>query len=279
VGCIAYADDIVLLSPSLSSLSSMLRICEQFSEEFNISFNVKKSKLLVYGKATNNVCVKLQGNVIAQSTIEKHVGNVIGTGPDIDKIVIHNACNELYAKVNLLLRQIGKSNCFIIYRLFNNFCMSLYGCQLWNLASTTVLEPIYIAWRKCIRRIFKIPNMTHCNLVHLICQDICIKTRLHRRFIKFFIETCKSNNSCVALASKMALNGSMSQTGDSLNFISHLYDLNKYNMTSYDLLKIKSYDSVDNLAKAGAIIDFITYREAHPYDTDICSIIDDLCTD
>ena len=115
VGCIAYADDIVLLSPSVSSLSSMLRICEQFSEEFNISFNVKKSKLLVYGKATNNVCVKLQGNVIAQSTIEKHVGNVIGTGPDIDKIVIHNACNELYAKVNLLLRQIGKSNCFIIF--------------------------------------------------------------------------------------------------------------------------------------------------------------------
>ena len=87
------------------------------------------------------------------------------------------------------------------------------------------------------------------------------QNKMHRRFIKFFIETCKSNNSCVALASKMALNGSMSQSGDSLYCISHLYDLNKYNMTSYDLLKIKSYDSVDNFTKVGAIIDFIFYRE------------------
>ena len=77
----------------------------------------------------------------------------------------------------------------------------------------------------------------------------------------------------------MALNGSMSQTGDSLNFISRLYDVNKYNLTHYDLLSIKSYDSFDNLAKSGAIIDFISYREGHPYDTDVCAIIDDLCTD
>ena len=33
VGCIAYADDIVLLSPSVSSLSFMLRVCEKFSKE------------------------------------------------------------------------------------------------------------------------------------------------------------------------------------------------------------------------------------------------------
>ena len=73
---------------------------------------LKKSKLLVYGKTTNNVCAKLQGNVIAQSTIEKHVGNFIRTGPDIDKIVIHNACNELYAKVNFFTKTNWKIKLF-----------------------------------------------------------------------------------------------------------------------------------------------------------------------
>ena len=36
-GCILYADDIVLLSTSLSALQSMLNICESFAEAMDIT--------------------------------------------------------------------------------------------------------------------------------------------------------------------------------------------------------------------------------------------------
>ena len=42
-GSIAYADVVVLLSPNVSSLKAMLKVCEDFSEEYHINFNATKT--------------------------------------------------------------------------------------------------------------------------------------------------------------------------------------------------------------------------------------------
>jgi len=44
VGALVYADDIVLLSPSASSLSIMLAICDKNANDYCNSFNASKSK-------------------------------------------------------------------------------------------------------------------------------------------------------------------------------------------------------------------------------------------
>jgi len=46
VGALAYADDLVLLTPSGSAMRRMLLICDEFSAEYNVSFNVNKAKCL-----------------------------------------------------------------------------------------------------------------------------------------------------------------------------------------------------------------------------------------
>jgi hypothetical protein len=38
-GALGYADDVILLAPTLYSLRSMLQICENFSEEYDVLFN------------------------------------------------------------------------------------------------------------------------------------------------------------------------------------------------------------------------------------------------
>ena len=38
-GCIAYADDLTLLCPSMSGLQNMLAICEKFGYEYSVSYN------------------------------------------------------------------------------------------------------------------------------------------------------------------------------------------------------------------------------------------------
>ena len=40
VGCLAYADDIVLLSPTLCGMQNMLNICSNFAINFDLKFNV-----------------------------------------------------------------------------------------------------------------------------------------------------------------------------------------------------------------------------------------------
>ena len=48
VGVLVYADDVTLLSPTLSALKSMLQIADKFGKDYNIIFNVKKYQFLVF---------------------------------------------------------------------------------------------------------------------------------------------------------------------------------------------------------------------------------------
>ena len=67
------------------------------------------------------------------------------------------------------------------YRLFKYYCMPLYGSVIWNYSGSNI-QRCYTAWRKCIRRIL---DTTHCNILHLICEDIDITSQLFNRCIKF----------------------------------------------------------------------------------------------
>ena len=44
LGVFGYADDLTLLCPTLSGLREMLNTCEDYVKDYNILFNVSKSK-------------------------------------------------------------------------------------------------------------------------------------------------------------------------------------------------------------------------------------------
>ena len=80
----------------------MLLICEQYSEEFDISFNAKKSKLMVYGDSHDIDDVYLQGNKISISAVEKHVGILMGSDRNVQFKQVQLMCSDLYNRGNLL---------------------------------------------------------------------------------------------------------------------------------------------------------------------------------
>ena len=47
-GALAYADDITLLSPSMSGMRTLSNVCEEYATEFDVPFNGKKSPLLFF---------------------------------------------------------------------------------------------------------------------------------------------------------------------------------------------------------------------------------------
>jgi len=49
VGALGYADDLTLISPSLRALNTMLTICHNFAQEYNITFNSSKTKCINFG--------------------------------------------------------------------------------------------------------------------------------------------------------------------------------------------------------------------------------------
>ena len=48
------------------------------------------------------------------------------------------------------------------------YYLDLYGSQLWEHSKNDV-NAFYIAWRKVVRETWKIPSITHCNLLISLC--------------------------------------------------------------------------------------------------------------
>ena len=50
LGCLLHADDIVLLSPSVTGLQEMLDKCYEISSSVSMQFNVRKCHCMVIGR-------------------------------------------------------------------------------------------------------------------------------------------------------------------------------------------------------------------------------------
>jgi hypothetical protein len=61
VGALAYVDDIVLLAPNLTALRRLLAICENYAQDYCISFNsLKKKRLDAILKERRNISVYVE---------------------------------------------------------------------------------------------------------------------------------------------------------------------------------------------------------------------------
>ena len=48
VGALGYSDDLILLCPSVVGLKEMIKLCEEYANEYNILFNGRKSRYLIF---------------------------------------------------------------------------------------------------------------------------------------------------------------------------------------------------------------------------------------
>ena len=55
MGAIGYTNDCLLLSPTITSMTQHLRLCKQFSQEFNVRFNVDKFQFLQCTKSLDHI--------------------------------------------------------------------------------------------------------------------------------------------------------------------------------------------------------------------------------
>ena len=101
--------------------------------------------------------VYLQGNKIKVSTIEKHLGVLIGSDCNTQLKQIQQLCGDLYSRVNLLFHQFG--NCYhdVILFLFRSYCTTFYGALTLDLSCKRTMDFLYKAYRKCLRRLLKLP--------------------------------------------------------------------------------------------------------------------------
>ena len=89
---------------------------------------------------------------------EKHFGNYVATNIAGRKIIV-NVC-DLYQRTDLLISDCRICDSIAFDSLHKNYCMHMYGSELWNL-NCSYFDDFKVAWRKDKRRIWKLLHNTH----------------------------------------------------------------------------------------------------------------------
>ena len=152
-----------------------------------------KSQLLHFTKSSKSKDPQLfmnDGSIIPYVDTCFHLGNTISLKSD--KIILDIAVNDLYMRTCLLFGFLF-SEYSTLSNLFNTYCMNIYGSPLWKYYDKKLLELFYVAWRKLLRRVWNISNVTHNNLLPYIHNCHPIEVILEKRCIKFVWSLFNSN--------------------------------------------------------------------------------------
>ena len=239
-GAFGYADDIVLLAPSADALKFMISICEAYAYEFSILFNPRKSKLMCFNVNVNNLDITLCGEKVIHCDSETYLGVSLNSNIT-DRAITQTVCS-FYQKSNHVIANYSMLDSFSRCKLHTSFCMSLYGSELWNYNSRYI-EEIYVAWRKTMRKLFRLPYRTHNYIVCGITEDISIK--LHRRVTKFMYSMIHSDNNTVRLMTTFFLSTEASFLAENFRYIMYTYNIPMFTwyMELSVLLKCLTYPS------------------------------------
>ena len=221
VGCVSYADDILLLCGSLYGLKEQIRICETYASEYTIIFNGNKSKLIIFSHYDNDQFpdVFVCGESVEKVSELKYLGFMFSCeqGDSFQAELV----KDFNCKFNIFMSDFSKVTSRLKDNLFNAYCCSYYGS---NVCKFQNLNPIDIQWRKAIRRIWKLPFRARSVLLPHISKSLPPSICFVKYFVKFYLKNLQSSNSIVNFVFHSALSND-TRLGNNMRYILYKYDL------------------------------------------------------
>ena len=235
-GAYGYADDIILLCPSITGLENMIKICEIYSDKHYISFNGKKSKLLIFGKKDSDPNIIIKGEHVPVCTKAIYLGNLLSTVNEND---MPNEGTKLFnVNLNIFMSEFSTCRILVKNKLFNQYCCFYYGSQLWPLYNDS-FSNVCTKWRKAIRRMWDLPYNTHCGLLPLVSELCPIEISLYCRFIKFMKSLLKSDNPTVSYVARVQSQNCRSIFGQNIRHIIVNNNISWYELENYTTNALK----------------------------------------
>ena len=200
-----YADDLLLLSPSIHGLEILVKTSESFASEYGVTFNAKKTECICFSK---NACplqrqVKVNGQHVKWKGKVKYLG-IILTNDMCDDADIRAKRGEFIGSVNRLNAQFRVVPDQIRIRLLQTYCTAWYGCQTW-LLNTTSVKGMNIEWKKAVRRTLNLPRTTRSKLVPLLAGNHSFQEQHERRWGALYVRMMHSENILVQYMARRSM--------------------------------------------------------------------------
>ena len=156
VNHLAYADDLTLVSPSLSGLQRLLDCCSDYSERNFIQFNVNKSKTMYikagpFSDVTFDDCL-LNGSPLSATDSIKYLGHIMKCDTsDDDDLMRH--LKYVYSVGNTLIRKFNFCSIHVKLKLFRAYCTNIYSGHLWINYKQSTMGKLNTAYNSVLRRL------------------------------------------------------------------------------------------------------------------------------
>jgi hypothetical protein len=188
----------------------------------------------------------------------------------------------------------SKLDSFTKTKLLYAYCSSFYGSVLWDLQRIEI-QRLCSAWRIALRKVWRVPRNTHCNIVAALSNRLPLYDELCNRTINFHYGCLKSKNCVIRnLANYMICDeGAQSPHGRNIRFICSEFNLSfsafsnisrhievksLFQKNRYDRLYDFDTSRFNVLLEMLMIRDGVVELQSFSND-DVESIINDICTD
>lgn len=269
-GALCYADDLTLLSPSLTGLQGMLNICSDYCINHNIKINEKKSKAYVFTKEKNitahlsNLTVKTidddkctQFKELSFESCPTHLGHIIQDNIS-DDLDIDRVTNDFRGRANAILADFNTVCTRDRLYLMKTFCSSFYGSQLWAL-NNNHLHNLYAAYRKAVRKSLYLHPRTHNALIPILSGSLPIECMLEKRFLNFYNKCKNHSNNLIRYIAQRASFTFYSVMGGNVRYLNYKY-LSDIDNIETDFIDGNFYLSLKSeICETGAMINELLY--------------------
>lgn len=151
-----YADDVVLMTTTLSAMRKLLNLCENYGRDNHIFFNPSKTFLQCFvPKAVDNVrpLLKFCGKTIQCTDTVKYLGYEMNCG-ERDVLEIARRKRDIYATANMLANRFRRCSKSVKKYLFLTYLSNIYCSSLWCPVLDKTLQSARVAYNDAARIFF-----------------------------------------------------------------------------------------------------------------------------
>lgn len=202
VNSISYADDMVLLSPSVRALRKLISICEGYAESHGLRYNVQKSELLVFEagnkKITDLPPIKLNGETLRRVTSFKYLGHVVTENLKDDEDMERER-RALAVRCNMLARRFARCSTEVKTTLFKAFCQTMYTCSLWVNYTQKAFNALRVQYNNAFRVLLGLPRFCSASTMFAQARTRDFYAVLRGRVASAMRRTRESTNSILCV--------------------------------------------------------------------------------
>ena len=195
----SYADDIVVFSPSLPGLQSLVGECAGFISSRKLTINANKTKCMRFcNRKYNNMpknAITINGEPIEFVNEVKYLGYIL-TPDNNDNHHIASLYRGLCIRANMIPRNFSKCTDDVKCLLFQSFCTSFYCMSLILKARMSDLKRLNVCYNNSLRRVFKVGRYTS---ISQMCVQNGIPTfvEIRRKSVVCLLKRLKSSNNSI----------------------------------------------------------------------------------